>query len=229
MWESFWAACADLGVGLVNHAANSGAGFFEISNPVLGGALTVLEAHPVARRIVPRMILGGVFERHPTLKVVLTEQPGTWYPSLGREMDHAFRVFRHNIEPQAPRLPSEYLRSNVFVGASFIAPYERDMYLQEGLVGNVMWGSDYPHVEGAWRPPLDDDEIPMTQLSMRHSSAGCAPDVVRRMVGLNAIEVFDLDAAALDVVAHRIGAPTVDEIITPLDAIPAEGARFAFR
>lgn len=49
------------------------------------------------------------------------------------------------------------------------------------------------------------------------------------MVGENAIDVYNLDAAALRAIANEIGAPTVDELATPIDAVPEGVSITAFR
>ena len=45
--------------------------------------------------------------------------------------------------------PSEYFRRNVFLGASCMPRREVELRHEIG-VGNIMWGSDYPHPEGTW-------------------------------------------------------------------------------
>ena len=51
----------------------------------------------------------------------------------------------------------------------------------------------------------------------------------RQMVGENAIEVYDLDRAALEAVAVSIGAPTAEELRTPIDAVSDGASNHAFR
>jgi predicted TIM-barrel fold metal-dependent hydrolase len=233
LYEPFWDVCNQLDVTLVNHGVLSGAGFADLSGPVQNGgtrgALVIEEAQPVSRRSIARMIFSGVFERHPGLKVVFTEQMGTWLPELMCALDRTYKVWDYAIGPSAPKLPSEYCRTNVFVGASFLAPWEREAFEESDLTENILWGSDYPHVEGAWRPILDGDEAPMTQLSLRHSFGGAAPEVVRSMTSENAIRVFGMDRAALQEVADRIDAPSIDAIRAPLEGVPVDGSRLAFR
>jgi predicted TIM-barrel fold metal-dependent hydrolase len=229
IWEPMWAAMAERNMALVNHSAASGAGFCEIANTPLHGALITLEAQPVARRMIHRLIFGGVFERYPNLKLVITEQTGEWYPELMSLLDHTFYTYEHVIAPVAPHAPSHYMRENVFVGASFLAPYERRRYELDGLEDNVIWGSDYPHVEGAWRPSLDDEEMTMTQMSLRNTFQGASPETLRLMTSANAIRIFNLDEAALANVAERINAPTLKEVLTPLDTVPEDGSPYAFR
>ena len=61
-----------------------------------------------SRRALHQMIFGGVFERHPDLQLVLTEQPGDWWPYTLRELDSAWMAHSHAFRDQVPRLPSEY-------------------------------------------------------------------------------------------------------------------------
>jgi hypothetical protein len=49
------------------------------------------------------------------------------------------------------------------------------------------------------------------------------------MVGDNAIEVYGLDRVALRTIASTIHAPSLEEIATPIDAVPAEASVTAFR
>jgi hypothetical protein len=49
------------------------------------------------------------------------------------------------------------------------------------------------------------------------------------MVGENAIHFFGLDPATLQLVAEGIDAPTIDEVVTPIDrhAVPAGASQHA--
>jgi hypothetical protein len=64
---------------------------------------------------------------------------------------------------------------------------------------------------------------------MRHTFAGLDPAAVRSMVGENALRVYGLDADELARVANRIGAPTIVELTTAIDAVPPDGGSLSFR
>ena len=49
------------------------------------------------------------------------------------------------------------------------------------------------------------------------------------MVGENAIDVYGLDRAALRDVAATIDAPSLDDLATPIEAVPAGASVTAFR
>ena len=165
----------------------------------------------------------GVFDRHPNLKLAMTEQPGVWIPYMLSEMDSAVLGAR-TLGVQLSKPPSEYFRSNVFVGASFMARFEAEAAIEDGSWPNLFWGRDYPHPEGTWRYTDDPDEEPLSHRSLRHTFAGLPEDKVRAMVGENAVRIYGLDADELRTVADAIG-PTIEQITTPLETIPTPDER----
>jgi hypothetical protein len=84
-------------------------------------------------------------------------------------------------------------------------------------------------MEGTYQRPHHDDDPSMGLLAMRHTFAGLDAAAVRAMAGENAMRVYGLDAAVLSRVAARIGAPSVVELTTAIDAVPADGGSLAFR
>jgi hypothetical protein len=66
--------------------------------------------------------------------------------------NHAAPFFR-NIEKTAKRKPSEYFERQVTIAASCMNSYEASLRHAIG-VGNLMWGADFPHVEGPPGPDL---------------------------------------------------------------------------
>ena len=190
-----------------------------------------------SRRAVWWLIFAGVFERHPDLKLVVTETPGNWFPSTAAELDalwgfyeaQARQPMNKMLIDQVPRRPSEYMAQNVFYGASFASSFEVEEAVSHGLDSQLMWGSDYPHIEGTFVYQDGADMPSVTRLSLRNTFCGVAPAETLRMVGQNAIDVYNLDAAALQEIAVEIGAPTLDELATPIDAVPPEASVTAFR
>jgi Amidohydrolase len=87
LWEPFWSECEELGMPLVTHV---GSGTNARYSGLEAIALMQLESSDLSRRALPWMIFGGVFERHPALKLVITETPGNWVSS------HVLRTRRHS-------------------------------------------------------------------------------------------------------------------------------------
>ena len=76
----------------------------------------------------------------------------------------------------------------------------------------------------------DGRDMPsVTRQALRNTFCGVPPAAARRMVGENAIEVYDLDRGALQEIASQIDAPTADELATPIDAVPEGASHAAFR
>jgi predicted TIM-barrel fold metal-dependent hydrolase len=233
-WEPLWSACEELGMPLVTHV---GGGTTASYSGLESVALLQLESAMFSRRAVWWMIFAGVFERHPRLKLVITETPGNWYPPTATELDtlHSFydskrdQPLNQALLAQVPRPPSEYMANNVYFGASFASPYEVDQARLHGLGSQLLWGSDYPHLEGTFVSPEGRAVESVTRLALRNTFCDVPAAETARMVGGNAIDVYGLDADALRMIARDIDAPTLDELATPIDAVPAGASVTAFR
>lgn len=234
-WEPLWAVCEELGMPLVTHVGGATNARY---TGLEGVALLQIESGGFAsRRAVWWLIFAGVFERHPGLKLVITETPGNWFPSTAAELDAVWSFYDvKRDEPlnkallaQVPHRPSEYMAENVFYGASFASPHEVEQAVAHGLESQLLWGSDYPHLEGTFVYPSDVDRASVTRLALRHTFCGLSGADTLRMVGDNAIDIYGLDRRALEGIAAEIGAPTLDELATPIDAVPEDASVTAFR
>ncbi len=230
-YEPLWDVCEELGVTLVTHSGGGERPLGE--NEDIGFALVAMETHWLSRRNLWQMVLGGVFERHPELRLVFTEQRTNWVTETVRDLDSAWSedLEYHLLNGRANRddwfhrsglskKPSEYWAQNCFVGASFLAAYEAARFHEVGMQ-NVMWGSDYPHMEGTW---------PATDFALRNTFAGLPEADVRKMLGETGVGVYHLDAARMRAIADKIG-PTPSALNKPLgsDDIIPENRSYAFR
>jgi Amidohydrolase len=179
---------------------------------------------------VHQLIFSGVFERHPGLKLVLTEQNFDWWVSSGREFDSTYENHRSQLNSEVKRRPSEYMKTNIFIGASFIVPFEAEDAVANEYTPNVMWGRDYGHIEGTFVVTADDN--PATnpgRLAMRHGMSGVPPVDIRQIMSDTAIDFYGLDRGKLQAIAERIKSPTLTELSTPVESIPENGGMLAFR
>ena len=166
-----------------------------------------------------------MFERFPDLVFVMTEQGSTWIPETLDRLDgvHESMVAGHFGGELGPggealtRRPSEYFASNCYVGASFPGPADAEVFKRIG-VDRFMWGSDYPHREGTY---------PYTHESLRRTFVDWDEADLRAVLADNAARVYGFDLAALAPIAAECG-PSVAEVATPLDAIPADATSPAF-
>jgi predicted TIM-barrel fold metal-dependent hydrolase len=220
-YEPFWSACEALEMTLGTHTGGgeSPLGFENPDGSFLpGGAQCyIYERFWLTRRHLWQMIFGGVFERHPRLKVVFTEQFVSWVEETLADLDNVHQasaitagrsIATHDTTESAAKLsrrPSEYWASNCFNSGSFLAPHEAAMRNSVG-VHNLLWGTDYPHLEGTW---------PNTPLSLRNTFCDVPEDDARLILGENAFSAYDLDRNRLREVADKIG-PLPVELARPV-------------
>ena len=128
------------------------------------------------------MILDGVLERFPRLKLGVIEQGASWLPGWMRQLDSAFEAFARH-EERLRRLslrPSEYVRRQVRV-----TPYPTEDV--GWIVANAgeevcMFSTDFPHVEGG-RNPLRRFESTLADVS-EHAKRRFYADNFADLMGL---------------------------------------------
>jgi predicted TIM-barrel fold metal-dependent hydrolase len=98
--------------------------------------------------LVTSLVIEGVFERIPNLKVVLVEGGFAWLPSLGWRLDKHWKRLRDEV-PHLKRLPSEYVRDHIWITTQPIEEPERaeDLLHTFEWIGwdRIMFSTDYPH------------------------------------------------------------------------------------
>lgn len=222
-YEPLWAACEDLDVP-VNH--HSGSAVPPLGERDQDKMILLLEVTWWAHRAFTHLLVGGVFERHPGLRLVLTEQGTAWIPEELARLDYFFdrmaqangsqeSEWGRNVVGTMSLPPSGYWARQCYVGASFIRPAEVGLRHVVGL-DRIMWGVDYPHREASY---------PYSREALRAAFAGVDPAEVAAMLGGNAAAVYGFDLDALAPLAAEVG-PTVAEVAEPLPrgSLPAEAA-----
>jgi predicted TIM-barrel fold metal-dependent hydrolase len=237
-WEPYWTACEERGIAVVVHAGfgTQQGVVFKVIEDIYGAAAeaagstdfeTMLQhagavrdesaefftkwvnRNVESRRPLWQLTLGGVFDRHPGLRLMLTEIRLDWIPATLEFLDRAYE--EHRADVPAARKPSEYWHSNCLAGASFIHKAEVEMRHEIG-VETILFGRDYPHFESTW---------PHTRQWLQDAFQGVPEDELRLMLGENAIRFAGLDRDRLAEIARRIG-PTVEEINAPDPRISSE-------
>ena len=218
--DPLWAVCEELGVVVNTHSG--GAGMPDYGPYEAAGILWIAETTFFSRRPLTQMLVGGVFERFPALRFVLTEQGASWIGPLLAQLDSyhgqmksvgRIGELKYDSDRVLPLKPSEYFKRNCWVGVSFPSPGEAASREDIGL-DRFMWGSDYPH---------DESTYPHTREGLRRAFAGTPKDELQQILGGNAAKVYDFDLARLSPLAQRVG-PTFEELSEPFVGIP-EGNR----
>jgi predicted TIM-barrel fold metal-dependent hydrolase len=163
--DGVWARAQEAGIPIVFHVGGGGrlldANYFENGLPPVpdfhGGAENFRSVdymaipHPPMQTLAT-MIIDGVLERFPALRVGVIEQGGSWLPGWMRAMDSARDAFSKNEErlQGLSLLPSEYVHRQVRVTPY---PHEDTGWIIEQSGDEIcMFSSDYPHVEGGRNP-----------------------------------------------------------------------------
>jgi predicted TIM-barrel fold metal-dependent hydrolase len=168
-------------------------------------------------RVVYALVFFGVFERHPNLKLVVTEVPGVIWDQMNQKMDSVFHTRSIRKDNPLSKLLSEYMATNVWLGNSFQSRLEAQSAVEIGREDRFLWGSDYPHPEGTFTYPDNPGEYPMTRLSLANTYHGLPIQKARKIIGENALEAYPrLDGGVLRQVAQRIG-PNVGDLAAAPD------------
>ena len=210
IYEPLWSVCEELDMPLNTHGVDAIPAQLYPFGHVANILLTLTEAPFFSTRHLWWLMWTGVFDRHPGLKLAFAELLADWIPRTLGDLDS---TLHSNLGAEGRATlkltPTEYWHKHCFVGASFMSRAEADARDDVGL-DSVMWGSDYPHVEGTW---------PHTRESLRNTLARIPEADVRKMLGENAARCYGFDVAKMRALADRFG-PTVEELNTPLEQIP---------
>lgn len=214
-YDPLWAVCQELGVIISHHTGGSGMPDYG-KNPS-STVQWMIETPWYAHRVFWQLVMSGVFERFPELRLVLTEQGCDWLPGLLRQLDGIHmqmasgRIGEMNLknDMQLPLRPSEYFQRNVWVGVSYPGEHDARGMKRLGL-DKVMWGSDYPHNEGSG---------PHSRELMRRAFHDWTTEELTQIFSGTVAELYDFDLEALAPLAAECG-PTVEEIRVPLDKLP---------
>ncbi len=144
-FDALWECLADLGAVLVIHPLGFSDGkrlgpFFMVN--VVGQPLeeTIAFHH---------LVLGGVLDRHPGLRVLISHGGG-YVPSYAGRLDHAWK-HRPELRQLISEPPSAYLRRLWFDTCVFRPDLVENLVTLAGA-GRVLLGSDYPFDMGDLDP-----------------------------------------------------------------------------
>ena len=149
-YDPFWEAAIDLDLPISFHILTSKADDLmtgrQSRGPKINSFMQLVRGN---QDIMGMFCFGGVFERHPKLKVVCVEADAGWVPHFTYRMDHAYKRHRFWMETGAiQRPPSEYFYENIYV------TYQDDQAatanVDERVLRRVMWANDFPHSDSTW-------------------------------------------------------------------------------
>jgi predicted TIM-barrel fold metal-dependent hydrolase len=187
--DDFWNEARSLGLSITAHG-----GMGDRMNPLMVASATgkfdlttalVSRTLPPATMLIANMVVSGVFERVPELRIYLAETNASWMPGVFFMMDDSYTLFREWYGVDLPKLPSEYVREHFWFG---IVRDPMALKMRDLLpVDNLMFGSDFPHSVTSY---------PETKRWLDIIFDGVPDGVRRKILVENPCQFFGLDPTA---------------------------------
>ena len=200
-YDRFWSAVTDLAMVPIVHVGLSPAiyhpAWANTDDPAVIRVIAVLQPYQQALVFLNAMVLGGVFERHPTLTFVFAEHGMDWIVPAALRMD---ALATSGVSPlllgdyRLPLSPGEYVRRNIRVTPLPVA-HESPVAVLAALPDVPVFSSDYPHFEGSGDPAGH----------YASALAGTAEPTRRQFFGDNLANCFERMGDPLDVPSSTAG------------------------
>jgi uncharacterized protein len=190
-WDPFWETCSELQLPVHFHigASVTAMTFFgrypwpsqaEGTKLALGGTLLFIGN----ARVVSNLILSGMFDRHPDLKMVSVESGVGWIPFILEALDYEMFENAPTELAQLKKKPSEYFKSNLYATFWFENARNKLPDLIEAVgEDNILFETDFPHPTCLYPSPLKTVEDKMATLS---------PEARGKILGENARKLYRL-------------------------------------
>jgi predicted TIM-barrel fold metal-dependent hydrolase len=183
MYEPFWAAAQDLDAPISLHIdTNRPAPHVVAESNRTSRAALLATADYWVRVALGHLVLEGVFERYPRLRVGSAEHELAWVPYFLDRLDYTYaqrarRAHWHRYHTDAR--PSDFFRRNVFLSFQEDAMGIRD----RALIGVdlLLWGSDYPHTESTF---------PRSRIILERILDGVPPEEQRQITRSNVARLY---------------------------------------
>lgn len=180
-YDAFWEACVDLDLPVNFHILTSKKDI-DVQRARRGPAICnhqrIIRGN---QDLLSQFVFGGVFDRHPKLRIVMAESDAAWIPHFGNKMDHAWTQYRFREPVQLQRWPSEYLSENVYYTMQDDMPVARMTDILP--MDRILWASDFPHADGTY---------PNSRKVLEEMAATMSADDLAKMTHDNVARLYGL-------------------------------------
>ncbi len=147
IYAPFWDAVVDMDMPLSFHILTSKSDAVKTRGPKMNGFMSIIRGN---QDLIGTFIFGGVFERHPKLKLVCVEADAGWVPHFMYRMDHAYDRHRAWMLKgrELSKKPSEFFKEHIYTTFQddWVAFKMKDLCNTRRL----MWANDFPHSDSTW-------------------------------------------------------------------------------
>jgi uncharacterized protein len=180
-WGAVFATAEELNLPLSFHILTTKSGSLaqHARGPRINSFLAIIRGN---QDIIGTLIFGGVFDRHPKLKVVCVEADAGWAPHYMYRMDHAYKRHRYWMKaPPLERMPSDYFKDHIYMTFQddWVAFKTADLV----NVRRLMWASDFPHSDSTW---------PHSRAVIEEQTQGLSEEARNRICHDNVAELYGL-------------------------------------
>lgn len=175
--DRFWSAVAEANIPVTFHVGEN----FSL-NSRDSFATSVIVSMGSFRKPFSELVFGGVFDRHPDLRVVFAEGGIGWVPCTLQDCEATIDSHRAALDYVPKSRPSDYWHQNCY------ATFQNDVFGLKLIdyigADRIMWANDYPHNEGTFGYGRSSAQTVLDHLS---------PDDAKKVLGGNAIALYRLD------------------------------------
>jgi predicted TIM-barrel fold metal-dependent hydrolase len=187
-FEPFFAAAAELGAPLSFHEG-SGSKMQNIGTERCPDSWFEQHAcvHPMEQQLtLASLIVRGVLDRHPKLRIAFMECGAAWAPSWLHRLDEHQELVGWHDAPKLALKPSDYFKRQCYVAAE---PDEELLFQVIEVLGdrNVLFATDFPHPDAKY-PNAVKQFLELPRVSAEEKG---------KIMWDNAVKFYGFDAASL--------------------------------
>jgi len=179
-YDPLWACAQDLQLPLSLHIV-TGMGA-ESRIDYAAAAVRYMHLIHETQRSISQLVLGGVLERFPRLRIVGAESDVGWLAHWMQRMDHADTKFGAMMDVPLSMPASEYVRRQVWL--TFMDDPVGVATLDTIGADTFMWGSDFPHADSTW---------PESRTVIDKNLVGTTAEVAAKVLRSNAAALYGID------------------------------------
>jgi predicted TIM-barrel fold metal-dependent hydrolase len=201
-YEPLWTAAQELELPVSLHILTGHDWSRRVSNDVLTGRAATFDEKTTigeyglrgtvnykllsAMQSLHDILISGVLERFPRLKLVLVETEIGWLPWVLSQWDKYFARTQRILD-NIQRPPSEYFDRQVY--ATFFNDPPGTRELSWWGIDNCMWSNDFPHPNSTW---------PDSAKVIERDLGALQPDALEKVLHGNCARLYNIDLPALE-------------------------------